>query len=251
MITLKSLPETYHPLHQLVLCSNTLLGDVIPFEVNGKVPLLVGAGVEPRLWLSGSPDAVEADWLDVVVQNQPTSKTYPITVDRPKRGTVRVRLGDTTIVVVRQRAPNRASVTLLDLRALGLDVEGDTQGLRFFDKTFQRHTIKGVNVAFGMKTGGPNAPKAAKIELVHGDDRHVVLRVTDADQSPDVTHNLYRHTSSGFTPPEEGTLVLEDVDVSKLPAVIEDGPSSLSPPKPDTQYFYNLLSVRRSSVRAK
>ena len=86
--------------------------------------------------------------------------------------------------------------------------------------------------------------RPATIESVRADDRHVVIEVLDADPSPTVTHHLFRHTSPGFRPPSEGTLVLEDLDLSTLPVEIVDGPNSLHPPRPDTEYSYRILSRR-------
>ena len=95
-----------------------------------------------------------------------------------------------------------------------------------------------------MKADRSEAGRPATIEVVRGDDLYVVIKVLDADPSPTVAHYLFRHTSPGFRPPSEGTLVLEDLDLSNLPVEIVDGPNSLNPPRPDTGYFYKVHSQR-------
>jgi hypothetical protein len=143
------LPSEYVPYSRLELCSNKLEGVAIPLLVRDTPLLLIGRGATPLVWLSAPTDPSGANWDFVVAAS--LARNPAVRVQREKsKHVLTVRVSDTVVAVVEWKGLDSARVTRLDLRPVGLNVVGDTAGLRMGGMTMSGNTVVNARVAFAL-----------------------------------------------------------------------------------------------------
>lgn len=112
MTTDWSLPKSYRPYHKIIICGNMLVGVMIPFEINGNVPILIGTNRKPKVWLyapAGEPDSL---WQPVVKANR--SLHTAILVKGVGTKTLSIVVGDVKVLKLIDQADGTPEVTHLD-----------------------------------------------------------------------------------------------------------------------------------------
>lgn len=144
MILREKLPNKYVPYQRVTICSNTLEGGGFLFEVDGKLPLLIGKGTPPLIWLS----AMTPDGSKVVVDaSTPASKDI---VSTNVFGGSIVMLHGNVIISARETSANAVEIDQLDMRPLGFSIYGDQKALYVGGNTFSGNHFSGVATMFGI-----------------------------------------------------------------------------------------------------
>lgn len=141
-------PKNYKPMHKLILCGNTLIDVNIPFEVDGGIPLLIGANGEPQIWLNARPPSPGMPWVPVIRQNRSMHKAAQI--QGVGSDTVIVEIQGTKVLVLQKRQPDTFEVTELDLRPVGLNIYGDRSKLMIGTNQLVSNMFQNVNVMVGI-----------------------------------------------------------------------------------------------------
>ena len=149
MFTLKDLPENYKSLDSLTICSNKVIGGGFPFSLGEGLPLIVGAGKDPMVWIQAVDDPKSKALILVVDENISTVKE--ISVTKPEQGVIEIYFkGTTRILRVKQLGEKTAVISSLDLRPLGLNIVGNQDGLSIGSSSFSRNTFQGASVFIGL-----------------------------------------------------------------------------------------------------
>lgn len=149
MITLNNLPKSFSPYNTLVVCSNTLIGGVGFVAVGDVLPLLIGKGEKPRIWLQAIAKPNSRDFVTVVedsISKHPAVKIYE------ESGVIRVEASGTLVLAVRPTGEDSAEVEALDFRPLGLNLHGTKSSLTVGGSTFSENTMSGGKVFIGLGT---------------------------------------------------------------------------------------------------
>jgi hypothetical protein len=146
---MQALPSEYTPYPLLTLCSN-ILTDVRAAISFKSIPiLLVGKGTFPLVWLAGPTESKRDQWRFIVAKS--VSRYIPAKVDIDgEAATVAVSLGSIPLLRVRSTGVDAAEVMHVDLRPLGLDIEGSTSSLRVGKTSLSRNRIEGVQAAIAL-----------------------------------------------------------------------------------------------------
>lgn len=144
MITKTNLPSTYVPYQKLNFCSNVLEGGGNLIEVSGTIPILVGKGNPPLVWLSAKQ---EKEIIVVVEASKP--KYSSVTATNVFGGIVVMSKG-VVLLSARQITEDEAEVTEIDLRPLGLNIYGDKNGLHVGGMEFTGNHFSGVGTMVGI-----------------------------------------------------------------------------------------------------
>lgn len=147
MITTETLPEGYTAFQDLNFCSNSILGGGHIFAMGRVLPLLVGVGVAPRVWLQAVADPGSKEFVTIVADSVSTHPAVDVSV-----------VGNTVVVSVRRKVvltaeaidDRHAVVSDIDFRPLGLNVFGNSTALSLGGMTLTHNTMSGVGVAFGL-----------------------------------------------------------------------------------------------------
>ena len=148
---LDSLPSQYIPFQRVRLGSNVLENVVAVFSISGFIPLLVGDGETPRVWLSIPTNRDGTEWYPLIKENFSSHREVSVEVAK-RRVTVRTPQG--TVLNVVKNAENSLVFLKLDLRPFGLNVYADEGALHVMGNKLAKNEFKNIQVVIGI---GSNA----------------------------------------------------------------------------------------------
>jgi len=154
MITLNNKPKSYVPFDNLTICSNTLTGGSNLVAVGDFLPLLIGQGEVPQVWLLALADANRNLFVPVVEAN--ISKHHAVKVFE-EDGCINVVVGDDNVLKVKKKTNEHAVVTEIDLRPIGLNIHGTEEKLWAGNGSFKNSGFGGGGTFIGF--GAPNSNK--------------------------------------------------------------------------------------------
>lgn len=143
------LPPQYVPFSKLRIGSNVLENVKALVSVGDTVPLLVGNGSTPRIWLWIPADRSGSRWYPLIKDNFSTHEDVNV-VARPKMLTVKTPQGIVFAAV--KGSDNVLSVQRLDLRQFGLNIYADEDSLHVMGNTLAKNEFRNVPVVIGVGT---------------------------------------------------------------------------------------------------
>jgi len=147
---LDSLPPRFVPFGKIILRTNKLIDTTALFSINGVIPLLIGKGPPPRIWLSLPTSADARQWAPVVKEN--FSSHPDITVDAFGRR-VLIKASEIPMLHVLQNESDDLAFLSLNLRPVGLRVFiGEDNKLHVMGSTLAGNTFKNLRVAIALET---------------------------------------------------------------------------------------------------
>lgn len=148
MITKDNLPSTYQPYQQLILCSNHLLGGGNLLQVGKSLPLLIGRGATPQIWLQAPADPSGHMFAPLVTASV---AVHPAASVSTESGALVVYAGGKLVLRVRQISDQQAEVEEMDLRPIGFSIFGNKNSLNAGGMHMSGNTVAGGGtfLAFG------------------------------------------------------------------------------------------------------
>jgi hypothetical protein len=140
-------PTSFRPYQTLVVCSNSLIGGGHIVSVGDVLPLIIGAGDKPQIWLQAISDPKSNGFISVV---ENSVSTHPAVEVREVGGAIVVSVQGTVVVRVRQVAPDRAEVDSMDLRPIGLNLYGNSSSMNVAGGSFSGNSMSGGGVLIGL-----------------------------------------------------------------------------------------------------
>lgn len=134
MITKSNLPKGYIPYSKVKLCSNLLSGSTFILSVDEVLPLLVGKGNKPQIWIQAIADANMKSFVPIVESSIPL---FPFVRVTTESGVVLVFVNDQVIMSIRSEVDDEINIFQMDLRPIGLNIVGDEK-----ISSFRRHGIQ-------------------------------------------------------------------------------------------------------------
>jgi hypothetical protein len=141
------LPKEYLPFAVLEICSNQFVNGMVPIEVHKNAILLIGRGQEPLIWLCGPVSKEGKQFQEIVEKNKSLNRSVDVIVSEMK--TV-VKSGEITILEVTKESEEKAIISKLDLRPVGLSIYGDTSGLTIGTNNFVGNSFQGTRTMIGI-----------------------------------------------------------------------------------------------------
>ncbi len=148
MITRTTLPSIYKPYQNLMVCSNKLIGGGY-LVVHGEVlPLLVGNGEGPIIWLQAPTDKSGKFYIPLV---SASVSSHPAVEVVSNKDGLTISVSGVPVIHVKQVDKDSAVIDLLDLRPVGLNIYGNASALTAGGATFSQNTFSGGGalIAFG------------------------------------------------------------------------------------------------------
>jgi hypothetical protein len=147
MITKENLPQGYVPYERVKLCSNHLSGSTFILSVDEVLPLLIGKGSKPQIWMQAISDVKNKAFVQIVESSIPLFPAVRVTTES---GIVLVFVNDQIIMSIRSISDDEIDIFQLDLRPIGLNLVGDEDSLRAGGMEFSRSTFSGVGTFMGF-----------------------------------------------------------------------------------------------------
>ncbi|MDH0571548.1 hypothetical protein N7668_09825 [Pseudomonas fulva] len=143
MITLNNLPRGFVSYDCLEVISNKIVSGAQLFSVGQVLPLLIGKGAKPQIWLSALQAPNTNSFIELV---EASISKHPWVRVEESDGRFLVKLQGATILSIRQIDADQATVDALDMRPLGFSVYGDASGLHMGNVHFARNTVRSIGV---------------------------------------------------------------------------------------------------------
>lgn len=147
MITTDNLPVGYAPYQDLSFCSNNILGGGHIFAMGKVLPLLIGIGPSPRVWLQAVAAPASKEFVTIVADSKATHPAVSVSTIGSR---VVVTVRGKTVLTAEATGGQQATVSEVDFRPLGLNVFGSSDGLSLGGMQLSHNTFSGVGVAFGL-----------------------------------------------------------------------------------------------------
>ncbi len=147
MITRENLPTSYKPYETLVICSNSMLGGGHIVSVGDVLPLIIGKGEKPQIWLQAISNPETKEFISII---EASVSKHPAVEILEKDGSIEVTIQDSKILVVRAESENKAVVSHLDLRPIGLNLVGNASSLSVGGSTFSGNSMSGGGILIGF-----------------------------------------------------------------------------------------------------
>ncbi|MGV2929523.1 hypothetical protein ACE3G8_00370 [Vreelandella venusta] len=145
--TKNSLPRSYRPYEKLTVCSNTLIGGGHIAAVGEVLPLIIGTGEKPQIWLQAINNVENTEFISIVENS--VSKHSAVDVIELS-GVVTVKIQGKLVLSVMSSSENSAVVSSMDLRPIGLNMFGDIHALKVGSNSFSGNTMSGGGVLIGL-----------------------------------------------------------------------------------------------------
>jgi hypothetical protein len=145
--TRDNLPKSFQPYHKLTVCSNSLIGGGHIVEVSGTLPLIIGKGDKPQIWLQALNNPETKEFI-LVVEN--SISKFPSVQVKEIQGFLVVSIQGNEVLRIREVSENEASVDAMDLRPIGLNLYGDVDGMKVGNGSFSRNAMSGGGVLLGL-----------------------------------------------------------------------------------------------------
>lgn len=143
------LPSQYVPFAKVRIGSNVLENVKALVSVGSNVPLLIGDGPTPRVWLSIPADRTGTSWYPLIKDN--FSSHPDVRVDVHAR-TIVVKTPQGTVLSAIKGDKSFLSVQRLDLRPFGLNIYADEGSLHVMGSTLSKNEFRNVAVVIGIGT---------------------------------------------------------------------------------------------------
>jgi len=148
MYSINNLPDGYVALNRLNMCSNILIGGGFAFSLGSTLPLIIGKGTVPIIWMQ-SYDFKNKKSKILVDGN--ISKHPDVLVTNPDNGVVEIIINkEVRILRVKNIGDASSVVSFIDFRPIGLNITGNQNELKVGNSSFSKNTIEGVSVFFGL-----------------------------------------------------------------------------------------------------
>lgn len=147
MISRNSLPTNYQPYDKLTICSNTLLGGGHVIAVGEILPIVIGKGTKPQIWLQAMSAPNSKEFVSII---ESSVSKHPAVEVIEMDGSIIINIQGIKVLVVKANSDNSALVSQLDLRPIGLNVYGNQSSLTAGGSTFSGNTMSGGAVLIGF-----------------------------------------------------------------------------------------------------
>lgn len=138
--TTSNLPENYTPYEEVDVCSNRLIGGVQLVAISEHLPLIVGKGSKPQIWLQGITNPEKVVFTPLVENSIPK---HPAIEVKEVADDIIVSAFGTTMLKVKVVSPSHVVIGQLDLRPIGINVFGDSNTLTVAGNEFSDNTMEG------------------------------------------------------------------------------------------------------------
>lgn len=147
---LDSLPKEFTPYKQLEIATNKVIDGVALVSVNGFIPILIGRGETPEIWVTIPADQQGKEWRPIVSKN---SSLLDVITVITKGKVIEVALADEIVLEVKEISGGNAEITKCNLRPFGINVFLEDDCLKVMTNRYSGNTITGAKIFIDVGKG--------------------------------------------------------------------------------------------------
>ena len=147
MITKDNMPSSYRPFNKLVLCSNTIINCEHVISIGDVIPLIIGQGEKPLIWLQAVSEPATKKFISVIEASVPMNSAVTIFEEGD---VLKVNFEKITVLQIKGNKDSSAIIDKLDLRPFGFNIFGDSGSLRAGGITLSGNTFQNLNTVLAL-----------------------------------------------------------------------------------------------------
>jgi hypothetical protein len=141
------LPTDYKPFKNLIICSNLLENGRVPISISGDIPFLVGKGKYPKVWINMLAQKEVGKIHPLVRDNMTLHKQVNVV---EINNSTEIKSNNTLILKAIKHSEEEAEIVALDLRIIGINIFGDTNGLHVGPQVLSKNSFVNVDCMIGL-----------------------------------------------------------------------------------------------------
>jgi hypothetical protein len=142
-----NLPKSYQPYGNLTVCSNHLIGGGQIVAVGDVLPLIIGKGEKPQIWLQAMNNPETKEFISIVensVSKHPAVEVLEVS------GSVIISIQGIKVLSVKQVSEDSAVVESMDLRPIGVNLHGNSNSMDVGNSVLSGNSMHGDSVLIGL-----------------------------------------------------------------------------------------------------
>ncbi|GJL67848.1 MAG: hypothetical protein NPIRA06_04830 [Nitrospirales bacterium] len=147
---LDSLPIDFRPYKQLEIATNKLIDGVALVSVNGFIPVLIGRGETPEIWVTIPADQQGKEWRPIVSKNSSLLDVITVIALGKK---IEVAFADEIVLEVKEISGENAEITKCNLRPFGINVFLEDNCLKVMTNRYSGNTITEAEIFIDVGKG--------------------------------------------------------------------------------------------------
>lgn len=144
---LNNLPTQYNPFEKITIGTNILKNVQALVSVNENIPLVIGNGSIPRVWLYIPANQDGTEWFPLIKDNFSSHKDVTVEIKNKK---IIIKVPEKVILDCEIINDNELNINSLDLRPFGLDVISNTKELQINNNTLSGNTFSNIAIVVGI-----------------------------------------------------------------------------------------------------
>jgi hypothetical protein len=140
-----SVPWNYNAPRKVEIGTNTLENVNFIVKFKGFIPVLIGDGERPHVWLNIPTNKEGTEWIPLVKDN---FSTNPAVIVVEKDNSVKIATPEGIVLDCAKMEDGTLKVNQLNLNPFGLKLESNAEMLTFMNSTFQRNGFKNLDTMF-------------------------------------------------------------------------------------------------------
>ena len=146
-LKISNYPSHLKKLEKLDICSNILIGGGDLIKIENFVPLIIGAGATPKIWITIK---IANNLIELIKENLTENNQIKIEISQSLRK-VKIFAENKIIISAKMINDNECLVDELDLRPIGLNIFGNTNELNIAGTNLSNNSISGAKFLIGME----------------------------------------------------------------------------------------------------
>lgn len=144
-----NLPTQYKPFEKIKIGTNLLENVNALVSINENIPLLIGKGSTPRVWLYIPTNQSGTEWFPLIKDNFSSNKDVKVQIEKTK---LIIQIPEKTILNCEIIDKNELVINILDLRPFGLDINSNNNELEINGNTLVGNIFSNITVVVGIGT---------------------------------------------------------------------------------------------------
>lgn len=132
----------------MFICSLTIYKYKVLFRINHLIPLLIGSGSDPSIWINTTKN-IESDSIEKCIEN---NKILHQGFSIIREDNIIIKAEKYTVLTITETNQRHITISQIDFRPIGINLYGDESGLTFGGSHFSNLTISDVETIFALNT---------------------------------------------------------------------------------------------------
>lgn len=142
-----NLPNSYKIPKKLIIGTNSLENVTAIISFNTYIPILIGDGDTPKIWLNIPVNKEGTEWYPLIKDNFSTNKNVIVSKNK---NIVKVTTPDGVVIECEKKENGEVVVNQLNLKPFGLNIEANLNEFKAMNGSYRGNRFSNLGVMIGI-----------------------------------------------------------------------------------------------------